>query len=87
MKLLKPISCRREIGGGNVNTPDTLVESLVEGFSDGSSILPASTKKQADPNGSVLLFGGGLRQKFEYSARLELVRFLLYPMHRVEMVK
>ena len=44
MKLLKPISCRREIGRGNVNSPDTLVESLVEGFSDGSSILPASTK-------------------------------------------
>ena len=43
MKLLKPISCRREIGRGNVKPPDTLVESLVEGFSDGSSILPAST--------------------------------------------
>ena len=45
MKLLKPISCRREIGRGNVNSPDTLVESLVEGFSDGSSTLPASTKR------------------------------------------
>ena len=51
MKLLKPISCRREIGRGNVKAPDTLVESLVEGFSDGSSILPASTKNEISPRG------------------------------------
>ena len=45
MKLPETESCRRESVKGNSKPSATLVENPAEGFSDGSSTLPASTKR------------------------------------------
>jgi len=82
MKLLKPVSCQREPGGGNVNTLAAPGDALVGMFSDrGSTPLASTNTVQLSPEEPsillvVLLFL--LPGKISTSFYVSSLRFMFY---------